>query len=94
MASQVPGCACRLCGEQGHKPSRCPMLGVPPDGFYSGGGGGGGGHDHDEDDASSLQVASLQVASLQVASLIVRQRGLLQRSADDESPSRLPTQVP
>ncbi len=44
-------CPCSLCGEGGHKASRCPALRDPlKDGFQSGGGGGGG-HDHDEDDA-------------------------------------------
>jgi hypothetical protein len=49
MASQVPGCSCLLCGENGHNVSRCPSIRIPPDGFYSGGGGGGG-HSHDDDD--------------------------------------------
>jgi hypothetical protein len=55
MASQVPGCACMLCGEQGHKPSRCPTVRLPPDGFYTGGGGGGG-HDHDDDEGATVTL--------------------------------------
>lgn len=44
-------CACRLCGNVGHTPSRCPSLhDVLKDGFYSGGGGGGG-HSHDDDES-------------------------------------------
>jgi len=41
---------CFVCGEQGHKASKCKSLGLPPDGFYTGGGGGGG-HNHDEEDS-------------------------------------------
>ena len=41
---------CFVCGEEGHKASKCKSLGVPPDGFYTGGGGGGS-HDHDEEDS-------------------------------------------
>lgn len=39
MASQVPGVQCSLCGEGGHRPSNCwKELGLPPDGFFTGGG--------------------------------------------------------
>jgi hypothetical protein len=41
---------CFVCGKEGHKASKCKSLGVPPDGFYTGGGGDGG-HDHDEEDS-------------------------------------------
>ena len=41
---------CFVCGEQGHKASKCKSLGVPPEGFYTGGGRGGS-HDHDEEDS-------------------------------------------
>lgn len=40
---------CLICGEQGHKSSRCKSIAIPPDGFFTGGGGGGG-HSHDDDD--------------------------------------------
>jgi hypothetical protein len=47
------GGKCSLCGEGGHRASRCPDLCDPlKEGFFKGGGGGGGGdcddHDHDE----------------------------------------------
>jgi hypothetical protein len=77
-----------LCGEQGHKPSRCPSLRLPPDGF-SGGGGGGGGHSHDEDD--SLGICGAQ---LMVAQLIVGRRDWLIRSTDDEFLSKSQARAP
>lgn len=64
---------CFVCGEQGHKASKCKYLGVPPDGFYTGGGGGGG-HDHDEE--HSL-VKNAWIPYRQTC------------SQDDETPSRL-----
>ena len=42
---------CTLCGQQGHKMSKCKELNPPKkDEFFSGGGSCGGGHSHDEDD--------------------------------------------
>ena len=39
MASKVPGVQCRFCGEAGHRLSNCwKELGIPPNGFFSGGG--------------------------------------------------------
>ena len=53
------GIACTVCGEQGHKPSKCKSIGIPPEGFYSGG---GGGHQHDDDCEDSLSIAYWLVA--------------------------------
>ena len=56
MASKVPGVSCSLCGEGGHRPSNCwKELGVPPEGFFSGG---GAHRDHGdgEDEKCSLRV--------------------------------------
>jgi hypothetical protein len=41
---------CSICGNAGHKPSRCAELRAPLKEGFQGGGGGGGGHSHDEDD--------------------------------------------
>jgi hypothetical protein len=65
------GIACTVCGEQGHKPSKCKSIGIPPDGFYSGG---GGGHQHDDDCEDHIHSS---------AHWIVAQNG----SQDDEVPS-------
>ena len=40
------GITCIVCGEEGHRPSKCKAIGIPPEGFYTGG---GGGHQHDDD---------------------------------------------
>ncbi len=51
------GGKCSLCGEGGHRASRCPDLCDPlREGFFKGGGGGGGGDcdDHDHDDHVKL----------------------------------------
>ncbi len=51
------GGKCSLCGEGGHRASRCPDLCDPlREGFFKGGGGGGGGDcdDHDHDDRVKL----------------------------------------
>jgi hypothetical protein len=72
------GIACTVCGEQGHKPSKCKSLGLPPDGFYTGGGGGGG-HSHDDDDEHCHSSAHW----------IVAQNG----SQDDEVPSNSQAQI-
>ena len=54
MASKVPGVQCRLCGEAGHRPSSCwKELGLPPDGFFSGG---GAHRDHGGDEDEHLTV--------------------------------------
>ena len=53
--------ACTVCGEAGHKASRCKSLGLPPPGFHTGGNGGGG-HSHDDEDekaAASIRTARL-----------------------------------
>jgi hypothetical protein len=42
MDSDIP---CKLCGEGGHKPSKCPELSQPE---KTSGGGGGDDHDHDQ----------------------------------------------
>ena len=43
-------CPCKVCGEPGHIPRKCPVLyEMLKEGFYSGGGGGGG-HSHDDDE--------------------------------------------
>ena len=60
MASKVPGVSCRLCGEAGHRPSNCwKELGLPPDGFFSGG---GAHRDHggDEEENVKIQVEKLR----------------------------------
>lgn len=51
LVNMNSGIACTVCGEDGHKPSKCRSLRLPPDGFYTGGGGGGG-HSHDDEDES------------------------------------------
>jgi hypothetical protein len=40
---------CSVCGNGGHTPSKCKSLGIPPEGFFTGGDGGGG-HGGDEED--------------------------------------------
>ena len=56
MASKVPGVSCSLCGEVGHKPTTCwKELGVPPDGFFSGG---GAHRDHGDGEEESVVHAS------------------------------------
>ncbi len=52
------GGKCSLCGEGGHRASRCPDLCDPlREGFFKGGGRGGGGDcdDHDHDDRVKLE---------------------------------------
>lgn len=44
---------CMACGEAGHHAMRCNAIGVPPDGFHTGGNGGGG-HGHDDDEKAML----------------------------------------
>ena len=49
-------CPCVVCGEGGHRPSKCPSLHIPlKDGFWSGGNGGGG-HDHGDDDDEGVRT--------------------------------------
>ena len=50
------GIACIVCGEEGHRASRCKSAGLPPDGFYSGG---GGGHQHDDDCEETASISHL-----------------------------------
>jgi len=58
MASKVPGVSCSLCGEGGHRPSNCwKELGVPPDGFFSGG---GAHRDHGGDEDEHLRALPLE----------------------------------
>ena len=60
MASKVPGVSCRLCGEVGHRLSNCwKELGVPPDGFFSGG---GAHRDHGDGEEESLYLTVLSSA--------------------------------
>jgi hypothetical protein len=60
MASKVPGVSCRLCGEVGHRPSNCwKELGVPPDGFFSGG---GSHRDHGDGEDERLNLTVKAVA--------------------------------
>lgn len=47
---------CSVCGEQGHSSSSCKSLGIPPNGFYTGGGRGAQ-HSHDDED-KCLQLSS------------------------------------
>jgi hypothetical protein len=42
---------CTVCGNGGHTPSKCKSLGIPPEGFFTGGDGGGGHGGGDEEDA-------------------------------------------
>ena len=50
---------CAVCGEGGHKPSRCKALAIPPEGFFTGGDGGGGHGGDDEDESlGSTSVSS------------------------------------
>lgn len=57
MASKVPGVSCSLCGEVGHRATTCwKELGVPPDGFFSGG---GAHRDHGGDDDEHLAVKGI-----------------------------------
>jgi hypothetical protein len=50
--------SCMACGAAGHHAMRCKSLGIPPDGFYTGGNGGGG-HDHDDDEKAATSAARL-----------------------------------
>ena len=70
MNSGVP---CTVCGGGCAKPSHCKTLGVPPDGFYTGGNGGGG-HSHDDDDENATFTVYWQFSRI--------------CSKDDESPSK------
>jgi hypothetical protein len=64
---------CSVCGNGGHTPSKCKSLGIPPEGFFTGGDGGGG-HGGDEEDESIAINASVAVPPQ-----------LQNGSADDES---------
>lgn len=60
MVSKVSGVQCRLCGEVGHRISNCwKELGLPPDGFFSGG---GAHRDHGDDEEESLRAPIKGVA--------------------------------
>ena len=48
---------CSVCGNGGHTPSHCKSLGIPPEGFFTGGDGGGG-HGGDEEDESTASNAN------------------------------------
>ena len=64
---------CTLCGQQGHKASRCKELNPPnPDEFFSGGGGGGG-HSHDDDD-ENITINKQQMKYLHHIIKILNQR--------------------
>jgi hypothetical protein len=58
---------CTVCGNGGHTPSKCKSLGIPPEGFFTGGDGGdgGGGHGGDEEDDSIAINASVAVPQQQ-----------------------------
>ncbi len=47
---------CIVCGEAGHRPSRCAELRTPLKDGFQGGGGGGGGHSHDDDEDERLRL--------------------------------------
>lgn len=51
---------CMVCGEAGHRSSRCKSLRIPPLDFETGCGGGGG-HSHDDEDES---ISYLQLYAL------------------------------
>lgn len=51
---------CSVCGNGGHTPSHCKSLGIPPEGFYTGGDGGGG-HGGDEEDGANASNANVAV---------------------------------
>lgn len=55
---------CAVCGEGGHKPSRCKALRIPPEGFFTGGDGGGG-HGGDDEDEALEQITTLIYVSQQ-----------------------------
>jgi hypothetical protein len=58
MNSGIP---CTVCGGGCTRPSHCKSLGVPPDGFYTGG---GGGHQHDDDCEDAPFIAYWQLAQI------------------------------
>ena len=70
--------SCLICGEQGHKSSRCKSIGIPPEGFFTGGNGGGS-HDHDDDEKATTNVSMKYYMPF--------------CSMDDEFPSIPPMQV-
>jgi hypothetical protein len=51
---------CSVCGNGGHTPRHCKSLGIPPEGFFTGGDGGGG-HGGDEEDEATVFIASAAV---------------------------------
>ncbi len=56
--------SCMACGATGHHAMRCKAIGVPPDGFYTGGNGGGG-HDHDDDEKATATARLVMLFGLQ-----------------------------
>lgn len=60
----MDGIKCSMCGEGGHRVSRCPDLCDPlKEGFFQGGGGGGGGCDDEHDDQMKLDRHTVVAAS-------------------------------
>ena len=60
MASKSP---CTVCGEACKSASRCKALGIPPEGFFTGGDGGGGHGGDDEDE--SLTTSNVAATPLE-----------------------------
>jgi hypothetical protein len=67
------GGKCYVCGEDGHRASRCPELCDPlREGFFKGGGGGGGDcDDHDHDDRVVVKLDQWVTAG---ASAVLRRK--------------------
>ncbi len=67
------GGKCYVCGEDGHRASRCPELCDPlREGFFKGGGGGGGDcDDHDHDDRVAVKLDQWVTAG---ASAVLRRK--------------------
>lgn len=60
-------CACDICNETGHHPSKCPTLNIPP--FTFGSGTGGGVHQPDDEEGDTLQtLQTLQTLFTQLIS--------------------------
>lgn len=72
---------CTVCGEGGHRPSHCKALGIPPEGFFTGGDGGGGHGGDDEDE------------TLEPTSIVAWQQQLQNDLVGDESQSTQPMLV-
>lgn len=69
---------CSICGEMGHRPTKCPELYKDLDeGFYQGGGQGGG-HSHDDEEESLDRAFSedLVIAGATTTSRLLRLAGM------------------